>query len=149
MLELYCAFSSRDNGKPTQLAGAGVVLIYTDQNGRSYKRSFGWSLGSSNSSLAEIQSARLALCSVLPQFRGYKTKIYTTKRITKMLSGESNPKNHQKEIAELKKWYGFYKDIEVIPSSQVLSDYVSEAKELAKKSLDEQQHFDSGTVMPK
>jgi hypothetical protein len=147
MMELYCAFSSRDSGKPTQLAGAGIVLIYTDTNGRSSKRSFGWNLGSSSSGLAEIQSARLALCSVLPQFRGYVTKIYTTKRVIKILKGETDPKNNQREVAELRKWYGFYKEIDAIPLSEVSSEDVSEARELAKKSLDEQQHFDSGTVV--
>jgi len=147
MIEFYCSVASRDSGKPTQLAAAGVVIVFNDGHDRIFTREFGWALGASSISLAEIQSAKLALCSVLPQFRGTKSVLYTTNRVTRIILEETTPEANLIIIRELKKWFGFYKDIELAIISSAPKEYITKSEALAEKALKEQIHSDSDTEM--
>jgi len=159
-LDLVCAAASRDNGKPTQLAGCGVIVRLTDSHKRVQTREFGWALGGSTANLAEIMAARLALSSVLPQFRGYTARLFISSRYVDDLlkmDGQHfvvSPSKNKQEVEELRRWYGYYKDIAVYRYNRytdrsdvgVLAECIVRAKELANRALESQEHFDSGTT---
>lgn len=165
-VDLICAGSCRDNGKPTQIAGCGVIVELIDDHDRRQIREFGWALGSSTSNLADIQAARLALSSVLPQFRGYYTTLHVcSKYVFNLLSRTDSskqapytitPKKNLHEISELRKWFGYYKSISVIRYDRSggnvadgpapTNEIVLRVGNLARNVMESQQHFDSGTI---
>lgn len=159
-IELVVAGSCLDNGKPTQIAGCGVIVRFIDEHQRLQYREFGWALGGSTANLADLMAARLALSSVLPQFRGNHTALHTSsKYLFEMLIKESkytykvNPRKNKKEVEELRRWFGYYKDISVIMYNRhnlgddvIGTDVISRVQDLAKRALESQEHYDSGTV---
>jgi hypothetical protein len=141
-LDLFCVGVCRDDGEPTQIAGCGIVSKFVDDHDRVQCREFGWALGNSSERLAQLQAARLALCSVLPQFRGYPATLHVSNSIVeKSLDIETDPEEFLYEIVALRTWYGYYKSITII-----VSPMDERVVELANIALDTQQHYDSGTI---
>jgi ribonuclease HI len=153
-IDLVCAGACRDNGKPTQIAGCGVIVRFVDEHERVQSRQFGWALGGSTSNLADIMAARLALSSVLPQFRGNHTALHISNMyVFDLLVGEKNPRKNKEEVSELRRWFGYYKDITIIlynkfnAGGDVMdTETIARVQELAKRALESQEHYDSGTV---
>lgn len=148
-IDLVCAGACRDNGKPTQIAGCGVIIILTDDYDRVQSREFGWALGNSSSNLANIQAARLGLSSVLPQFRGNETLLHmSSKFVVDLLKTEIVPKKNIDEISELRRWFSYYPEIvaHTFNDGHIDVETIKRVKDLAKTALERQEHFDSGTV---
>lgn len=150
-IDLYCVGMCRDNGKPTQLAGCGVVVVFTDDHSRTSFRSFKWALGNSTQNLADLQAARLALASVKSAFRGATSILHTNSSyVLRMLERDGkafvvNPKKNTAEVEEVRKWFGFYNDIAAIVENPN-DDNMVQARDLAEMALNTQEHSDSGTL---
>jgi hypothetical protein len=143
-LDICVAGASRDEGQISCVGGAGMVLTFTDKDDRIQRREFYFSLGGSGQLLAEIQAARLALASVAPMFRLYPTVLYTTSLgLAGILTDKISQSTFTAQIAELLRWYGYYKNIaaEVVSDSELLSL----ATRLAHTGLESQKHHDSLT----
>lgn len=149
--DFYCVGLCRDNGKPSQIAGAGIVLVSEDDTGRKRQREFGFPLGGSNSSLAEIQAVRLAMSSIVPNMRHHPTTIHALGTYaSRMLATENHeylakPAKNTDEVGELRKWYAFYPKGRVVKGDKAVEGIVR-AKELAKAALESQEEYDSQTI---
>lgn len=139
MIQLYCSTSSKD--KPIQQAAAGIIINMKDEYDRLYTREYGWYLGASTQTLAEIKCTYLALSSITKKLRATKAEIHTTKQIIKILNGEIETK-YVEESKKLKEVRDTYENL-IIKSSD--SEQLLLAKELAKKALESQENYDSGT----
>ena len=150
-IEIYCASASRDNGKPTQMAGCGIVLVASDDHRQSKRRTMSFALSSSTVNLADIQVIRLALCSILPAYRKSKIILYTTsKYVADLLHYDGdvyamNPTKNTKEVDDMRRLVRSHNDISLILECEECDDYIV-AKRLAKYSLDSQNNTDSGTL---
>ena len=139
MIQLYCSTSSKD--KPIQQAAAGIIINMKDEYDRLYTREYGWYLGASTQTLAEIKCTYLALSSITKKLRTTKVEIHTTKQIIKILNGEIETK-YVEESKKLKEVRDTYENL-IIKSTD--SEQLLLAKELAKKALESQENYDSGT----
>jgi ribonuclease HI len=141
----------RDNGKPTQIAGCGVVVVFTDDHNRTQFRTYKYGLGNSTQNLADLQAVRLALASVRPAFRGGEAILHVNSSyVLRVMEREGkafivNPKKNVREVTEVRKWYGFYNDISVVMENPN-DDNMMQAKDLAEMGLATQEHSDSGTL---
>jgi ribonuclease HI len=150
-IDMFCVGACKNNGKPDQSAGAGIVLVHQDDSGRVRRREFGFPLGSSNAYLAEIQTVRLALSSVLPAMRHVPTEIHLiTQHATKMLHTRDHaytavPKKHADEVGKLREWYAYYPKTRLTTEAKNHEDIVR-AKELAKTAIETNEEHDSGTI---
>jgi hypothetical protein len=144
-IELYAAGVTRDEGKLSHLAGAGTVLVATDDLGRVQCRHFYFGMGGSSLVLTEIQAARLALASVIPSCRVYKTTLLTDNPVVAaVLTGTAPQEGQEQQVAELRRWWSYYRDIRV----EVLAGghpHLDKARALAKDGLEKQDNFDSLT----
>ena len=139
MIQLYCSTSSKD--KPIQQAAAGIIINMKDEYDRLYTREYGWYLGASTQTLAEIKCTYLALSSITKKLRTTKVEIHTTKQIIKILNGEIETK-YVEESKKLKEVRDTYENLTIKSSD---SEQLLLAKELAKKALESQENYDSGT----
>jgi hypothetical protein len=147
-LDLYCVGVCHDDGEPTQIAGCGMVIIFTDDYGRIRARSFGYGLGNSNQNLADLQAARLALASVKPAFRGGISVLHTTNQyVVKMLDRNLSPvlRRNDREIQETRRWYSYYNNITTVLEDHNNSN-ITQARDLAEIGLTTQERSDSGTL---
>lgn len=137
-LELYSVGTSQKRGNVTH-AGVGIVLIATDEHGRSLRRDLGFYIGSAQDDIIELKAARFALSCVLPQHRKYHTTLHVISSQVPMALSNNNNSNEAKEFA---KWFSFYGDLTIkleLPQNQ----YVEFAKELANKVAISGAHSDS------
>lgn len=150
-IDFYCVGMCQDNGKPTQIAGCGVVIVFTDDHDRTKFRTFKYGLGNSTQNLADLQAVRLALSSVRPAFRGGETVLHVNSSyVTRMMEREgkaflSNPQKNSREVTEVRRWYSFYSNISVVVENPD-DDNMMQAKDLAEIGLATQEHSDSGTL---
>lgn len=148
--DLYCAGLCRDNGKLSQIAGAGIVLVNEDVD-QVRRRELGFPLGSSNTYLAEIQAVRLALASIKPGMRHHPTVIHAVGQYAARLLATRDheyvvkPSKNVEEIGELRKWYSFYPKIQVVKADKAAVEVIR-ARELAKVALETQEEYDSQTM---
>lgn len=147
-IDMYCVGFCRDNGKPTQIASCGIVIIATD-GVATKSREFGYALGNSTANMAEIQSIRLALASVAPAHRGSRVAVHTTSKYAlKMLEQQadgtfaSTPSKNVDIINEMRKWLGYYRDIELVMEIADVPELLR-AKELARSAVEHQENYDS------
>ncbi len=143
-INAYCAGASKGSGL-TVLGGAGVVLVFTDDHNRSRQREFHFALGGSDQELAEVQAVRLALAAVSPPYRGAKAVLHVesptlAEGLTRTLGINLN-----EPTQEARRWYGYYKDIEVTVHSEPHGPLLR-AVGLAKMGRDTQRDFDSLTT---
>lgn len=143
--EIYCAGASRDDGLISQMGGCGVVLVAVDNHGRVQSREFSFGLGGSPKLLADIQSVRLALASIIPPMRSNKCLLYLDNPdVASFLTTSTIMLGFREQIGELKRWFSYYKDISVnllVGPNQ----YLNKAKELAQNGLTKQTNTDSRT----
>lgn len=150
IIELYCAGACRDNGKPTQLAGGGVVLRAHDDKDVK-ERNFSYGFGNSTANLADVQAVRLALASIAPQYRRHKAILHIISNyVLSMLAKDGpgfkrEPVKNSEEISDLRRRIGRYSDLEVI-HAKADDPLIKRAKDLAKRGLDTQQNTDSKTL---
>lgn len=143
-IDAYCAGASKGEGL-SLIGGAGIVLVFTDDHGRSQQREFHYPLGGSDQELSEIQSVRLALAAVSPPYRGAKTTLHVESpaladALTRTLGIHLN-----EPAKEARRWYGYYKNIELSVHSDPQGKLLR-AVELAKMGRDTQRDFDSLTT---
>lgn len=147
-LDIYCAAETRDHGKLTQLSGAGFVLVMVDKYNRSQTREFYYGLGGSDNELANVQSARLALASVLPSFRMTETEFHVSdKNVANLLQNSSHSDSDSKAIKELRRWFNYYRDIRISTSTPDENVFMERAFALARCGRDTQKEFDSTTIV--
>ena len=148
-IEMYCAGDCTHEGEPTQKGGCGIILVSTDKYGRTQHREFHYGLGNSNLDLAELQAVRLAMASVSPANRADKVTVTTNSvLVATILTDDADTdviKGKQKIIAEVRKWYGFYKNIEIVVAAGN-DRHMDRALELARKGLTTQSVFDTLTL---
>lgn len=143
--EIYCAGLSRDEGQISQIGGCGIVLLATDGQRRVQCREFAFGLGSSSQMLADVQAARLALASIVPAMRVHRCFLFIDSQdVANFLTSPATVLGIREQVAELKRWYGYYKDVSVNLLSAIHPRF-ERAKELAKQGLDSQAPYDSGT----
>jgi|10_taG_2_1085330.scaffolds.fasta_scaffold00790_10 hypothetical protein len=155
-VDLVCAGACQDDGLPTQIAGCGIIIRLIDDHDRVQSREFGWALGGSTANLADVQAVRLALSSVLPQFRGYPTILYVNSNYVFNLLEKENKhtfkatsKKNKSEIEEMRRWFGYYKSISMVKYNQHADmdvEILTRTIQLAQDALESQQHHDSGTI---
>ncbi len=124
--KIYCAIK-QIKGK----SGAGIVIT-----GIEHTREFTWPLRLTPPKLSTIQTARLALCSMLPKFRRHNTIMYIEN-----LDLEDN--NYAESIESLKQWMEYYPNLEIMPPDG--SEYFKKAQSLALEAARTQKKYDSGT----
>ncbi len=150
-VDLYVVGACRDNGKPTQIAGCGIVLVFTDEHGRTSFRSSQYGLGNSTQNLADVQATRLALASVRAAHRGTPAVLHISSNyVSRMLECEgkafiASPSKNVVEVREMRRWFSYYSDILVIVENPN-DDHMAQAKDQAEISLSTQTHSDSGTL---
>ena len=95
--DIYRSSICKDNGKPTQLAACGILIVYTDET-YSKKRGYGYGLGNSTKNLADVQSVRLALASIASKYRHIQTFLHISNPyVTSMLEKYFQSLNEKKE----------------------------------------------------
>jgi len=151
-IDFYCVGICRDDGKPTQLAGCGIVIVFTDDQNKTKFRSSKYGLGNSTQNLADLQTVRLALASVKSSFRGVESTIIHTSspHAAKMLEREGKAfvagiSENTHVVDEIRKWFGFYSNISIIVENPN-DDNMIQAKDFADIALVTQEHSDSGTL---
>jgi ribonuclease HI len=144
-IDFYCAGICRDDGQPTQIAGCGIIVVFTDDHDRVQSRTFSYGLGNSSQSLAGLQAIRLALASVKSSFRSNTSVLHTTSsHVIQVLCHQGGSQEHPDEIVEARKWFGYYNDISVVLEDRN-HDLMIQARKLAKVGLNTQERSDSGT----
>lgn len=149
-VDLYVVGVCQNNGQPTQIAGGGVVLVFTDKHGRASFRSYKYALGNSTQNLADLQVARLALASIRSSHRGTSAVLHIgSNYVERMLEREgkafvSKPSKNEKAVTEMRRWFLDYGDITVIIENPN-DDNMLQAKDQADIALATQTHSDSGT----
>lgn len=140
-IDIYCTgFSSGQD--LTVLGGAGVVLVFTDAHKRTQKREFYFALGGSTQDLADTQAVRLGLAAVAPAFRGAKTTVHVSSPI--IADGLTTLGQAGHAVQEARRWYGYYKDIQVVLHSEPTA-LLERAEQLARTATTTQKDFDSLT----
>jgi ribonuclease HI len=145
IIRIYAASTCRDNGRPTQMASAGVVLV-VENDIQVKKRSMAFALGSSSSVLSEIQSVRLGLASVLVAFRKNIVELHTPSHyVIDMMKSIDNeyirkPYKYVEQIADMRKLLESYQKLSVFLNSD--SKEILEARQLARSVLDTQKNID-------
>lgn len=145
-IDIYCVGRSRGEGLAI-VGGCGVVMVAVDESKRTHKREFSYWLGGSDQLLCEFQAARLGLAAVIPANRGDKVTLHVTSPVVAdyLLSGSND--GETKPMKEAVRWYGYYKNIQVVVHSDVNGGYMEYADRLAKSGLETQKEFDSLTVI--
>lgn len=149
--DLYSVGLCRDNGQPTQIAGCGVILVYTDNHNRVSFRSAKYGLGYSTQNMANLQAARLALASVKSHYRDQSTVLHTNSEyVARMLKRDGqnfvmSPAKNAEIVEEMRRWFSYYKNISVIVENQN-DEHMLQAKDLAEVGLATQIRSDSGTM---
>lgn len=144
-IRIYAASTCRDNGRPTQMAGAGVVLIVED-NAQEKKRSMAFALGCSSSVLSEIQSVRLGLASVILPYRKNEVELHTPSHYSiemmKTINGKylKAPSKYIQQISDMRKLLESYHKLSVFLDSDCKE--IKDAKQLARTVLDTQKNID-------
>jgi len=142
-VKLIAAGACRDDGEITQVSGCGVVLLFIDEHGREQTREFGWALGGYSANMADVMASRIALSSVLPQFRiGETVLVINSEYVHTFLTEKA--KSDIFEISELLRWFSYYPKITVANGSE---EEMARAVELAEEALESQENYDSGTSM--
>lgn len=143
--DFYCVSVCRDDGQPTQIAGCGVVVVFTDDQNRVQSRAFSYGLGNSSQDLADLQAVRLALASIKSSFRSDTSVLHTSSDyVIQVMCHQGGSQENTREIVEARKWFGFYGNVSVAKedSNHAL---MMRARSLAKMGLDTQERSDSGT----
>lgn len=148
-IDFYCVGMCRDDGEPTQIAGCGIVIVFTDDHNRVKFRSFQYGLGNSSQNLADLQAIRLALSSVTSMFRSGRADVHTdSPYAAQMLERDGKAfvvDSDVNEVIEARRWYGYYGDITVVVEDPQ-DDSMVQARDLAEIALATQEHSDSGTL---
>lgn len=150
-IDFYCIGVCVNDGEPTQLAGCGVVAIFTDDYNRTKFRTYKYALGNSSQRLADLQAIRLALSSVRSLYREANTHLHINSPYTfGLLEREGkafidNPTEYQHEVQQVRQWFGYYGRILVVMGNQNDENMI-QARGLADMGLATQEHSDSGTL---
>lgn len=148
--DIYCGSICKDNGKPTQLAACGILIVYTDDT-YSKKRSYGYGLGNSTKNLADVQAVRLALASISSKYRHIETHLHTNNpyviSMLEMVDGQysKSAKTNIESIDEMRRWHSYYSCI-ITEKVDVSDKYYLAAQEMAENCLKNQDMIDSGTT---
>lgn len=132
MINIYCAAASNDipNG------GCGIVLVWSDEFGRSQRREMAFALPGASLGMAEFHAVKLALASVAPVYRKEATRLHTTSpSLAELLTRKGTA---------IERWYGFFPDA----AAEVHSDsteLLAVASALAGKATETQRDYDSQT----
>ena len=127
--EIYCTTQ-----QVKKKLGAGVIIVLTDK--QQHIRQFGWGLNLTPPGLATIQTARLALCSIIPRFRRVDTILYINDL-------NLDAPEWKSEIELLKQWMGYYPKLVI----KDLTDpkYSKLVEKLAYTAAKTQKNYDSST----
>ena len=166
--DIYTVGVCQNDGHPTQIAGCGMVLVFTDDFERISFRSMNYGLGNSTQNLADIQAIRLALASVRASHRSLPTVLHTNSHYANMvlecfsddisqsapepLIGKDfvvKPTKNVDTIAEMRRWFSYYDEITVIVEDpdDPLANYMTQARDQADIALTTQTRSDSGTLL--
>ena len=155
--DIYTVGICQNDGHPTQIAGCGIVLVFTDDYDRISFRSMNYGLGGSTQDLADIQAVRFALASVRALHRSVTTILHTNSHYVNMIlergdDGSSfivEPTKHVNAIAEMRRWFSYYDEIIVVVEDpdDPLANYMTQAKDQADIALATQTRSDSGTLL--
>ena len=127
------------------LSGCGIVLIAKDESGQMRKREFSISLSAACKEAAELQSATVALASILHRYRSHKILLHTASRfVAGVVTRGLQRADCANIIAEFKKWLGFYSSLTVVLDDGG-SPHIITAKELARHALKARTNTDSET----
>ena len=108
IINIYFDIVTKNAGEVAQLTACGVLLMLTNKDDVRC-RLLGFGLGGSNTDLAKIQAARLALASIDSRYR--KTRIIIHLADETVLNYLKDAKEHTKEVDELVRWCEFYDDL--------------------------------------
>lgn len=150
-IDFYCVSICQNDGEPTQLAGCGIVVVFTDDHNRTKFRTFKYALGNSTQRLADLQVIRLALASVRSPFRSanaclHINSTYAARMLEK--SGKAFVESffeYEYEIKEVRQWFGYYGKMYFVVGD-MSNENMLQAKYLADIALATQEHADSGTL---
>lgn len=166
--DIYTVGVCQNDGHPTQIAGCGVVMVFTDDYDRVSFRSANYGLGNSTQNLADIQAIRLALASVRALHRSVPTVLHTNSHYVNMvlecfsddisqsapeqLTGKDfvvKPTKNVDAIAEMRRWFSYYNEITVVVEDldDPLIPNMTQAKDQADIALVTQMRSDSGTLL--
>ena len=155
-IDFYCVGVCQNDGEPTQLAGCGVVVVFTDDYNRIKLRAYKYALGNSTQNLADLQAVRLAFASVRSPYRSATTHLHTNSvYVARMLKRDGKafaevPTEYQHEVQMVRQWFGYYDQIIVVAENPQIVTQTDEnmlqAKDLADMGLITQEHADSGTL---
>lgn len=149
-IDFYCVSVCQNDGEPTQLAGCGVVVVFTDDQNRTKRRIFRYALGNSTQRLADLQVIRLALASIRSPFRGADTCLYINSTYAARILEKSGKAfvesffEYEHEVQEVRQWFGHYGKISIVENMN--NNNMLQAKDLANIALATQEHVDSGTL---
>lgn len=145
-IDLYCVGFS-DN--TLSMSGScGIVLVFSDEFGRTRERYLSYGLGVSDLSLCNFQAVRLALAAVAPSFRSMSTIINTlSEEVVRFLVDGKIAGGEDKVKIDIWRWLANYQDIKVVLHSDSEScKYFAKALELAESSSRSQCPHDSQTL---
>ena len=166
--DIYTVGVCQNDNQPTQIAGCGIIMIFTDDYDRVSFRSANYGLGNSTQNLADVQAVRLALASVRALHRSVPTTLHTNSHYVNMILecfsndvSQSTPEQSIGKdfvvkptkdvdiIAEMRRWFSYYDDITVIVEDpdDPLSNSMTQAKDQADTALITQMRSDSGTLL--
>jgi len=147
---VYSTGFCKNNGQPSQIAGAGIVLKFKN-DGELKSRELGFHLGSVNAYLSEIQTARLCLASIPSSFRSIRVNLFfSSQYVPKMLeikNGDfiAEPVKSVDDVIELRHLFKKFSDIRVYVADKK-DENIKLAKSLAKKAMESEEEYDSGTL---
>jgi hypothetical protein len=148
IIHMYATGVAMNNGKPTQKAGTGVILEAVDSVGRKVSRTISYPVGNCTTPCAEINAARIALASVVKKYRKEAiVTLHVSPYVAKLfeMEGENfktNPKKNAEQVAELRRWSGYFEKLKVKASSR---DDLMIPLDLAKQCAETQNKSDTGT----
>jgi ribonuclease HI len=145
-IEIYCAGLCRDEGE-SQLGGCGIVLVSSDEYGRSQYRELSFGLGGSSQILSDIQACRLGLSAIIPSVRSSQVTMFVENHdIATILTSNITMVGFKDQILDLHRWRSYYKNftVHMCAGPHRMFDRV---KDLAKQALITQKNTDSLTIV--
>lgn len=141
-----------DEKAKVNTSGCGVILYCKPDTVNTYRRDYGYVLGSSPRRLCCIQAVRLALTTVMPKYRSLPVALHTDDDVWRMLLipseqlGEMCETDQEFEaLDQMNIWWDRFENISVHPADPDNVDIVQSLK-LATDAIAIGRNFDSGTT---
>lgn len=149
---IYVAVAESGDGDDIN-SGCGIILFCKPDAVNTYRRDYGFQLGTSSKHLSAIQSVRLSLTSVMPKHRQLPLTLYANEPVWRVLYLPDDhlenlcaTDNERMALDEMRTWWNKFEDIKVIPTDEG-NAYIIEAQKLATNAIDIGRDTDSGTLL--